>query len=392
VSVGLIALLDDVIGLAKIAAASLDDAAAQATKAGVKVAGVVIDDAAVTPRYVVGLAAKRELAIVGKIAMGSIRNKLLFLLPAALLLNWLAPWLITPVLMIGGAYLCYEGAEKIYESLAPHAAHHHEDAVAAAPQTPEELENQKVNGAIRTDFILSAEIMAITLSTVALESLTMQVFVLVAVALAVTIGVYGAVALIVKADDVGVSLAGNARPAASLLGLREPDAANGPGAPDRLLRPLTQALGRGLVTGMPYFLKLLAIVGTLAMLWVGGGILLHGLETYGVHAVADMLHAAEDVVHGLIPAAGAFGDWLVLAIASAISGLLVGGILIPIVGYAAPVVMRLVGAGSNGVDPRFRRERRASKLTKIFRFFGHIPNRAIRDCGDERRSARARWH
>jgi uncharacterized protein len=345
-SVGLISLLDDVIGLAKIAAASLDDAAAQATKAGVKVAGVVIDDAAVTPRYVVGLAARRELAIVGKIAMGSIRNKLLFLLPAALLLNWLAPWLITPVLMIGGAFLCYEGAEKIYESLAPHAAHHHEEVVAAVAQTPEELENQKVNGAIRTDFILSAEIMAITLATVALQSLPMQVFVLVVVALVVTIGVYGAVALIVKADDVGVSLAGNARPAASLLGMREPDAATGPGALDRFLRPLTQAFGRGLVTGMPHFLTLLAVVGTLAMLWVGGGILLHGLETYGLHAVADTLHAAEDVVHRLLPVAGAFGDWLVLAIASAICGLLVGGILIPIVGYAAPVIMRLAGRGA----------------------------------------------
>ncbi len=340
---GLVALLDDVATLARAAAASVDDIGVAAGRASAKAAGVVVDDTAVTPQYVQGLAAERELPIIRRIAVGSLRNKLLLILPALLLLSQLLPWLLTPILMLGGAYLCYEGAEKIYETFAPHAAHHHEEVVAAVAQTPEELENQKVNGAIRTDFILSAEIMAITLSTVALASLAMQVFVLVAIALAVTIGVYGVVALIVKADDAGLALAGNARPAASLLGMREPDAANAPGSLDRLLRPLTQSLGRGLVIGMPYFLKGLAIVGTIAMLWVGGGILLHGLETYGLHALADMLHAAEAAASSLVPAAGAFGEWLVVALASAVFGILVGGVLIPIVGYAAPAVMRLVG-------------------------------------------------
>src|SRR3712207_5140305 len=168
-SIGLIALLDDVVGLAKVAAASLDDVTAQATKAGAKAAGVVIDDAAVTPRYVVGFAAAREVPIVGRIALGSLKNKLLFLLPAALALSLFAPWAITPLLMLGGAFLCYEGAEKVFHALFPHRAHAHEVKVGAAqPGTPEQLqafEDSKVQGAIKTDFILSAEIMAITLAT-----------------------------------------------------------------------------------------------------------------------------------------------------------------------------------------------------------------------------------
>src|SRR5215207_4899346 len=169
-----IALLDDVAGLAKIAAASLDDAAAQATRAGAKAAGVVIDDAAVTPRYVVGFAAHRELPIIGKIALGSLKNKLLFLLPAALVLSLIAPWAITPLLMIGGAYLCYEGAEKVYEALFPHEAHHHEEAIGAAPADPQALEDAKVRGAIHTYFIRSAEIMAITLASLEDSSFVMQ--------------------------------------------------------------------------------------------------------------------------------------------------------------------------------------------------------------------------
>src|SRR5690242_15441884 len=200
-SIGLIALLDDIAAIAKVAAASLDDVAAQAAKAGAKAAGVVIDDAAVTPRYVVGFSASRELPIVGKIAMGSLKNKLIYLLPAALLLSVLAPWAITPLLMIGGAYLCYEGSEKVFEALLPHGAHEHEAAVGEAVQGTQSVEGQKVNSAIKTDFILSAEIMAITLGTVADASSWMQALVLAVVGIGITALVYGVVALIVKADD-----------------------------------------------------------------------------------------------------------------------------------------------------------------------------------------------
>ena len=163
---GLIALLDDITAIAKMAAASLDDVAAQTVKASTKAAGVVIDDAAVTPRYVVGLTPERELPIIARIAFGSLKNKLLFLLPGALLLGYFAPWAITPLLMVGGIYLCYEGAEKLYGALFPHAAHAHEEAVLGATSDPAALENEKVAGAIRTDFILSAEIMVISLKEV----------------------------------------------------------------------------------------------------------------------------------------------------------------------------------------------------------------------------------
>jgi predicted DNA repair protein MutK len=205
----LIALLDDVAAIAKVAAASIDDVGAQAAKAGVKAAGIIIDDAAVTPRYVVGFAANRELPIVGKIAIGSLKNKLLYLLPAALLLSVFAPWAITPLLMIGGAYLCYEGSEKVYEALFPHHAHSHEAAIGAAAQDPEEFEAKTVAGAIKTDFILSAEIMAITLATMPSSSFWLQATILAVVGIGITLLVYGGVALIVKADDAGVAMAGH---------------------------------------------------------------------------------------------------------------------------------------------------------------------------------------
>ena len=206
-SVGLVALLDDVAAIAKVAAASVDDVSAHAAKAVAKSAGLVIDDAAVTPRYVVGFAADRELPIIGRIAVGSIRNKLLILLPLAMLLSAFAPVVVIPLLMLGGLYLCYEGAEKIYEALAPDAAHAHEAAVGLAIDDPKKLENQRVAGAIRTDFILSAEIMAVALSTIPEAGLMSQFLSLLVVAVVITAGVYGAVAMIVKADDVGVALA-----------------------------------------------------------------------------------------------------------------------------------------------------------------------------------------
>ncbi|MBC7800840.1 MAG: DUF808 domain-containing protein [Gemmatimonadaceae bacterium] len=212
---GLIALLDDVAGLAKVAAATIDDAAGQAARAGVKAAGVVIDDAAVTPRYVTGFAASRELPIIGKIALGSLKNKIVFLLPGALLLSAVVPWAINPLLMFGGLYLCFEGAEKVYEAVWPHAAH--DTAAEPVEADPAQLEQQKISGAIKTDFILSAEIMALTLATVPDASFVMQAVVLALVGVGITGLVYGAVALIVKADDVGLALASSEAPVSGLL-------------------------------------------------------------------------------------------------------------------------------------------------------------------------------
>jgi hypothetical protein len=208
-SIGLIALLDDVAAIAKVAAASLDDVVAQASKAGVKAAGVVIDDAAVTPRYVIGFDAERELPIVGRIAAGSLRNKLFLLLPATLALSYFLPMMIMPFLMFGGAYLCYEGTEKVVEAIVPHQVHAREVRLGTVTFNPRTLEDEKVASAIKTDFILSAEIMAIALATVPDASILMQAIVLALVAIGITVAVYGVVALIVKADDVGVALAKN---------------------------------------------------------------------------------------------------------------------------------------------------------------------------------------
>ncbi|MFE1602383.1 DUF808 domain-containing protein [Methylobacterium sp. ID0610] len=326
---GLIALLDDIAGLAKLAAASLDDAASQAARAGAKAAGVVIDDTAVTPRYVTGLSASRELPIIGKIALGSLRNKLLFLLPGALVLSFVAPWLVTPLLMAGGVYLCFEGAEKVVEALWPHAGHG--AAEEPAPRDPRALEDAKVGSAIKTDFILSAEIMALTLATVAQAGLFTQIFVLAAVGIGITALVYGVVALIVKADDVGLALARQGRPASSWFGLRTP---SGPATGlDRALSPLTRGIGRGLVRGTPVLLRALGVVGTAAMIWVGGGIIVHGLEGFGVtipgHAIA---HAAQ-VAAAAVPVAEAAVEWIVTAALSGVLGLVVGALVIPLAHY-----------------------------------------------------------
>ncbi|HEV2558570.1 MAG TPA: DUF808 domain-containing protein [Microvirga sp.] len=313
-SIGLIALLDDIAGLAKVAAASLDDVAGQAAKAGAKAAGVVIDDAAVTPRYVVGFSAQRELPIVGRIALGSLKNKLLILLPAALLLSLVAPWAITPLLMIGGAYLCYEGTEKVYEALVPHHAHAHEAKLAPVAVNPQTLEDEKVSSAIKTDFILSAEIMAIALAAIPEGSFVTRAMILAVVAIGITVAVYGGVALIVKADDAGVALAGSRT-----------------GGP---FGGVLRAFGRGLVVGMPVFLKLLSIVGTAAMIWVGGGIIVHGLEEYSLPWIGETIHhGAEAVAHAVPAGAGAL-EWLVTAAGSGIVGLVIGAALIPITGFA----------------------------------------------------------
>lgn len=312
---GLLALLDDVAAIAKLAATSLDDVAAQTAKAGTKAAGVVIDDAAVTPRYVVGLAPARELPIIAKIAVGSLKNKLIFLLPAGLFLGYFAPWSITPLLMLGGLYLCYEGAEKIYEIVMPHGAHEHEAALAGTVD-PVELENQKVSGAIRTDFILSAEIMALTLANVAMSNIYIQAAVLAAVGILITVAVYGVVALIVKADDVGLALA---RSSAGLLRL----------------------VGRGLVAGVPVFLKVLATVGTAAMLWVGGSILVHGLAELGLHGPEHLIEAGATSVVGAIPYIPQVLHWIATSAQQAVLGILIGGVVILLVQLGASTIRRL---------------------------------------------------
>jgi uncharacterized protein len=326
-SAGLLALFDDVVALTKLAAASLDDAAAQAAKAGSKAAGIVIDDAAVTPRYVVGFAAERELPIVAKIAWGSIKNKLFYLLPAALLLSAFAPWAITPLLMVGGAFLCFEGYEKAHGWLHP-APEHAADIAAAAPQTAEALEDEKVGGAIRTDMILSAEIMAISLASIDSSSIMTQAVTLAVVAVFITAAVYGTVAAIVKADDVGVALAQSQRPVSGfgdLLRRREPTAALT--SADRRVSPLTQALGRGLVAGMPPFLSVLTVIGTLAMLWVGGGIIVHGLSHYGLSAVEHSITGFGSAVGSVVPLIGGFVSWLLAAAVAGLLGLAIGWVV-----------------------------------------------------------------
>ena len=321
-SVGLIALLDDIAALAKAAAASIDDVAGQAAKAGVKAAGVVIDDTAVTPRYVVGFSAHRELPIVRKIAVGSLRNKLVFILPTALLLSYALPDAITPLLMLGGAYLCYEGAEKVYELIMPHEAHAYEAALPSVAPDPQTFEDEMVAGAIRTDFILSAEIMAITLASVADADRLAQAVVLALVGIAITVGVYGAVALIVKADDVGVALARNPRRSA--------------------LGALSRALGRILVSGMPAFLRTLSVVGTAAMIWVGGSIIVHGLEDYGLPAIAHAIEGAAVAAADALPAVAAVVEWLVETAGFGLAGLVIGALLIPVVSFVFAPAWRML--------------------------------------------------
>jgi predicted DNA repair protein MutK len=295
---GLVALLDDIASITKLAAASLDDVGAAAGKAGAKAAGVVVDDAAVTPQYVAGLSPQRELPIIAKIAVGSLRNKLLILLPVALLLSAFAPWLITPLLMLGGAYLCFEGAEKVIEAFG--GDHGEEEAVVAMDAA--ELEKQQVAGAVRTDLILSAEIMAIALGTVSHEPIVTQAIVLALVGIGITIGVYGVVGLIVKMDDIGLHLAQRRSPA-------------------------VQAFGRGLVKAMPILMRILSVVGTAAMIWVGGGILVHGLHELGFAAPETVIHHASETAARALPAVAGIAGWIVTAIGGAIVGLLVGGLI-----------------------------------------------------------------
>jgi predicted DNA repair protein MutK len=297
---GLFALFDDVAVLARAAAASVDDVGAAAGRAGAKAAGVVVDDTAVTPQYVHGLAAERELPIIKRIAIGSLRNKLVFILPAALLLSQFMDWLLTPILMLGGSYLCYEGAEKIWEKL---SGHHPEEKLAT--EIGPEQEKQMVNGAIRTDLILSAEIMVISLNEVAAESFVPRALILVVVALAITALVYGVVAVIVKMDDVGVRLA-------------QRDSG------------VSQSVGNGLVRAMPRLLTVISVVGTIAMLWVGGHILLVGADELGWSAPYSLVHHLEAAVHDAVAVVGGVLGWLANTAASAVAGLVVGALVVAV--------------------------------------------------------------
>lgn len=334
-SVGLMALFDDIATLAKAAAASIDDVASQAAKAGTKAAGVVIDDTAVTPRYLTDFSPARELPIIGRIALGSLKNKLLVLLPAALLLSLFLPQAITPLLMLGGAYLCYEGVEKVYEFFFPHGAHAHEAKLETLALDAKTFEDEKIASAIKTDFILSAEIMAITLAAIPADSITKQAIILAVVAIGITAAVYGVVALIVKADDVGLALA-HLSPASPLA------------APLRVS-------GRGLVHGMPHLLNALGTIGTAAMIWVGGGIILHGLEEYGVGWPSHALHDAGAAVARAVPQGGAFLAWLVEAAGAGVAGVGVGLVAIPLTSRLLSPLWREVKSPIRRILLRFRK-------------------------------------
>ncbi|EAQ25518.1 DUF808 domain-containing protein [Roseovarius sp. 217] len=304
---GLLALFDDVAAIAKLAASQLDDVAAQASKAGTKAAGVVIDDAAVTPKYVTGLPAARELPIVWKIARASFFNKLVILLPVALLLDAFLPWLLTPLLMIGGAYLCFEGAEKVWHLIVPHKDHGPQEATTLEAA---HLEEQRVKGAIKTDFILSAEIMTISLSQIEIDTLWIQAAALAAVAIGITALVYGAVALLVKADDLGILLTAKGRFA------------------------LTRSLGRGIVKSMPTVMVVIATIGTVAMLWVGGSIIVHGVHDLGWHLPYEQIKHIAMAASEAIGSAQGFVTWAVTAGLDGVVGLATGLVLIPIVNRA----------------------------------------------------------
>ena len=312
---GLIALLDNVAAMTRIAATSLDDVVSMAAKAGTKAVGVIIDDAAVTPKYVTGIDSKRELPIIWKIARTSVFNKLVILLPVAMLLKAFAPVLLIPLLMIGGLYLSFEGAEKIYHVLRPHTNTHVKAIISIGD--PAKLEETRVKGAIKTDFILSAEIMTITLNEIPDGSIGLQAAALALVAIAITMLVYGVVGLIVKMDDVGAWLALNANTS------------------------LARGIGTGLVRGMPHFLIVLSVVGTAAMLWVGGQILVHGLHNPDFIGLAQPYGFINDTARTIAGDAG-FGNWAATAFFDGVIGLAIGllllifgnRVILPLIGFA----------------------------------------------------------
>lgn len=296
---GLLALLDDVAALVKVSAASLDDVPTQVAKTTGKVSGIVIDDTAVTPKYVVGLDPKRELSIIYQIAKKSIINKVVFLGPAALLLGYFAPGVIPYLLMVGGAFLCFEGYEKVH-SIFSKSAHTEDKPIEEMKKiTPEELEKERVGSAVRTDFILSSEIMAIAYATVSESPLITQIVVLFTVAIFITFAVYGFVALIVKTDDIGIHLA------------------------QEKYNKTIRKIGRGLVKSMPKFLTLLGYVGTAAMLWVGAEIIAHGIP-FLHHQLEALEHLLADV-----PVLA----WLAKVLILALSGVLLGAVIAQVITF-----------------------------------------------------------
>lgn len=313
---GLLALLDDIAVIARLAAASIDDIGAAAVKASSKAVGVVIDDAAVTPRYVTGFRPERELPIIKRIAIGSLRNKLFFILPAILLLSQFVPWIMTPLLMLGGVYLCFEGAEKVHEAFV--GSHHKAETDAEQLKVIDSTahEEKMISGAIRTDFILSAEIMVISLAEVVDQAFWMRTVTLFFVALFITGLVYGVVALIVKMDDFGLYLA-------------------------HTKNNTLQFVGRTLVQGMPKVLSLLAVIGTAAMLWVGGHILIDGLHKLHIDApykmLHDLTHTVTHALHGILPNLPEWmlglTNWTTETILSALLGVLVGGLVVMVLHF-----------------------------------------------------------
>lgn len=314
---GLVALLDDIATLAKVTASSIDDVAANAVKASSKAVGVVIDDTAVTPQYVSGLSPARELPIIGKIARGSLINKLFIILPVALLLTWLAPQVLPFLLIVGGAYLCFEGGEKVLEKLGWLPGHHEEHDEGGATSS-EELEKGIVSSATRTDLILSAEIMLVSMAGLGGETGVMRVAVLIGVAFFMTFFVYGLVALLVKADDFGLHLA---------RGALEPED-NRPGPVDNV--------GRTIVRVMPHVFSVIGVVGTVAMLWVGGHLVIANLAEVGLPVFHHILEVAEHAVSG----AGGFVTWLVETLLSGIFGVVLGAVIAWVVVGASSLVRR----------------------------------------------------
>lgn len=279
-SVGLLAVVDDILSAA--------------LKASAKSAGVVIDDAAVTPQYVQGITPARELPVVAKITLGSLANKFVIIIPIALLLTAFAPWVLPFLLIIGGTYLCFEGAEKVLEWFGFH--HGHEDEGARN-------ENKLVWGAVRTDLILSTEIMLISLANLdAGLSIWMTLAILAVIALLMTVIVYGAVALLVKIDDIGLKMAKNSSARVRHTGAR-------------------------IVRSMPAVFRVISVVGTVAMLWVGGHLLLANLGEVGLAFFRDMLHG----IHDFLAPAGAVVAWIGETFVSAVAGLLVGLVVVGVV-------------------------------------------------------------
>lgn len=288
---GFLALLDDIAVLAKAAATSLDDVALGAGKSASKTAAVVIDDMAVSPQYVQGLSPKRELPVVWKITLGSLRNKFLIIIPIAMLLSWLAPQVLPFLLIAGGSYLVYEGAEKLLGWMGL-VKHHAEDKVIVSGEA---LEKVMVSSAVRTDLILSTEIMLIALSSVHEDNWIKKLLMLFVIAVVMTLIVYGAVGLLVKLDDIGLHMANR-----KISGVR--------------------LFGVGIIKTMPWIFKTLTVVGTLAMLWVGGHLVWKSLGDIGVAFFADSLHMVEDFFHSYPAMVAWFGD----TAASIVFGLTLG--------------------------------------------------------------------